>query len=78
MSALTIRLPNEVVTELDMRAHKLRMSRSEYIRESIKLMNKGIYDKERKSKLIEVSKRVKKESMIINYEFSEIEYDPEV
>ena len=77
MSALTIRLPEEVVNEIDMRAQKLHISRSEYIRQSIEAMNKGIYEQERKARLIRVSKQVRKESMAINAEFSKVEYDPE-
>ena len=77
MSALTIRLPDKVVNEVNMRAKKLHISRSEYIKRSIQNMNKGIYEQERMAKLIKISKRVRKESMVINSEFSKVEYDPE-
>ena len=77
MSALTIRLPDKVVNEVNMRAKKLHISRSEYIKRSIQNMNRGIYEQERKAKLIKISKRVRKESMVINSEFSKVEYDPE-
>jgi predicted transcriptional regulator len=75
MSALTIRLPDKVVNEVDQRAQKLHISRSEYIRKSIETMNKSIYEKERSEKLAKISKRVREESMIVNSEFSETEYD---
>ena len=48
-SALTVRLSNKIVHEVDIRAKKLRISRSEYIRKSIELMNKGINQQEKKS-----------------------------
>lgn len=77
MSALTIRLPNNVVEEVNIQAKKLHISRSEYIRKSIEYMNKQMYEKERKKKLIEASKKVRKESVLVNSEFARIENDPE-
>ena len=76
MSALTIRLPEEILSEADKQAQKLHISRAEYIRRSIENMNQKIYEKERKSKLIEASKRTRKGVMQINAEFSEVEDDP--
>ncbi len=40
MSALTIRLPDKLLTEVDKRAQKLRITRAEYIRKSIEDMIK--------------------------------------
>lgn len=76
MSALTVRLPKKVINELDDRAKKLHITRSEYVRQSIESMNKDLYQQERKKRFIEVSRLVKKESMIVNSEFSEIENEP--
>jgi metal-responsive CopG/Arc/MetJ family transcriptional regulator len=78
MSALTIRLPEQVLNEIDQRAQKLHISRSEYIRKSIENMNKRLQKEESRAKLIATSKRVRKESMIINSEFSKVEHDPEI
>lgn len=77
MPALTIRLPDEVINEVNKKAQKLHISRSEYIRKSIENMNKKINEQERVNRLVQASKRVRKESMIINSEFSKVEYDPE-
>ncbi|PCJ24528.1 MAG: hypothetical protein COA94_07210 [Rickettsiales bacterium] len=77
MSALTIRLPDEILDEVDKRSAKLHISRSEYIRLSIAKMNKGICEDERRAKLMETSHRVRKESMRINSEFAKVEHDPE-
>lgn len=77
MSALTIRLPDNVMDELDKRAQKLHITRSAYIRKSIETMNKKMQEEEKRTKLIETSKRVRKESILINSEFSKVEYDPE-
>lgn len=76
MSALTVRLPNNVIDEVNNRAKKLHITRSEYIRKSIKNMNKKLQQQERKDKFIRVSKLVRKESMVVNSEFSKVEYDP--
>jgi metal-responsive CopG/Arc/MetJ family transcriptional regulator len=76
MSALTVRLPNNVIDEVNNRAKKLHITRSEYIRKSIENMNKKLQQQERKDKFIRVSKLVRKESMIVNSEFSKVEYEP--
>lgn len=76
MSALTVRLANEVIDEINIRAKKLHITRSEYIRKSIENMNGKLREQERKSKFMKVSKLVRRESMIINEEFAKVEYDP--
>jgi predicted transcriptional regulator len=75
MSALTVRLANEVIDEINIRAKKLHITRSEYIRKSIENMNGKLREQERKSKFMKVSKLVRRESMIINAEFAKVEYD---
>jgi predicted transcriptional regulator len=77
MSSLTIRLPERMLNEVDKRAQKLHLSRTAYIKKSIEYMNMEIQENERKDRLIEASKRVRKESMLVNSEFSQVEYDPE-
>ena len=76
MSALTVRLPNNVIDEVNSRAKKLHISRSEYIRKSIENMNEKLQQQERKDRLVRASKLVRKESMIVNSEFSKVEYEP--
>ena len=77
MTALTIRLPDKVANEVKKRAQKLHISRSEYIRKSIESMNKKMHQQERANALVDASRRVRKESMTVNLEFSRVEYDPE-
>ena len=77
MSALTIRLSEQAANEVNIRAKKLHISRSEYVRRCIENMNKTMYKQERKERLRKASMRVRKESMRINSEFSIIEHDPE-
>jgi metal-responsive CopG/Arc/MetJ family transcriptional regulator len=76
MSALTFRLPHQVIDEVDNRAKKLHITRSEYIRKSIESMNKKLQQQERKDRFFRVSNLVRKESMIINSEFSKVEHEP--
>ncbi|AFC70658.1 ribbon-helix-helix protein, CopG family [Rickettsia australis] len=70
MSALTVRLPDDLAKEVAKRAKKLHISRSQYIRRSIETMNKSLYEQERKEQLFAISMRTRKESMKINSEFS--------
>jgi hypothetical protein len=60
------------------KASAMHLSQTEYIREAIKRMNAETAKSERTKQLIKASQLVRKESMIINKEFSEIEQDPEV
>ncbi|MDF2966209.1 MAG: hypothetical protein K0Q51_1597, partial [Rickettsiaceae bacterium] len=46
-------------------------------RQCIEAMNQKMYEKEKKNKLIRASQLTRKESMLINSEFSEVENDPE-
>lgn len=75
MSILTIRLTDEIEKQVNQIARKLHVSRNEYIKKCIIHMNTNIYDQELKDKLINASKRVRKESMIVNAEFDDIEYE---
>ena len=56
MSALTVRLPNKVIDEVNNRARKLHITRSEYVRKSIENMNKELQQQERKARFIRASK----------------------
>jgi len=77
MSTITIRLSEQVLNTVKMRARNLHISRGEYIRNAIEEMNKAFGKKEKISRLARASQLVRQNSMIINAEFSEIENDPE-
>jgi predicted transcriptional regulator len=76
MSALTIRLDDNTLHALTLKAKEMHVSRSEYIRKAIEFMNDMLSKKERTSALAKASMRVRDESMTINAEFAEIDYDP--
>lgn len=77
MTTVTLRLPDNIVHKLDINAHMLHMSRSEYIKKAIVEMNHDVEEHERKERLVAASLRVRQESMKINAEFAAIENDPE-
>ena len=77
MTALiSIRLSEDLLQIMKAHAHTLHLSKTDYIRKTIELMNQEIEKGEREKRLKDASLRVRKESMMINAEFSEIEHDP--
>ena len=78
MSVISIRLPEQLLNQLDHMAGILHIQRAEYIRKAIEHMNEEINKSERKEKLIQASMRVREESMRVNKEFSDIEHDKDI
>jgi Arc/MetJ-type ribon-helix-helix transcriptional regulator len=76
-SLVSIRLNDELLQKMKAKAHVLHLSQTDYIRKAIELMNDETEKRERTKRLQHASLRVRKESMKINTEFSDIEYDPE-
>ena len=77
MAAISLKLPDELAEESGRYADALKLSRSEYIRRAVEEMNRKTRARLRASRLAEASRRVRKESMRINAEFSAIERDPD-
>jgi metal-responsive CopG/Arc/MetJ family transcriptional regulator len=73
MTAISLKLPEELLDVSGRCAEALGMSRAEYIRRAIERMNRET----RAKRLAEVSRRVRKESMRINAEFAAIEAEPD-
>jgi len=78
MSVISLRLPDKLLHELDNRAQALHIQRAEYIRKAIEHMNNDVLNKEREQAIIQASLKVRKDSLRINKEFSDIEHDPEI
>ncbi len=76
MSLFSIRLNNQLINETKARAKILNMSESKYIRIAIEHMNEEVLRQEFNQKLKKASLLVRKESQLVNDEFSRIEYDP--
>lgn len=76
MLALTVRIPDAIAKEVEQRAKKLHITRSEYIRQSIENMNQALDREEKRARLIKSSNLVRNNSMSVNAEFAEVEHDP--
>ncbi len=77
MKAISLKLPDEVVSRSAEYAETLSISRAEYIRRAIEHMNKEIEDVLRANRIKKASQKVREESMRINAEFDAIEEDPD-
>ncbi|MBA3812948.1 MAG: CopG family transcriptional regulator [Alphaproteobacteria bacterium] len=77
MTTISLRLPDNIVHRIDVNAHLLHVTRSEYIKKAIIEMNADVQEQTRKQRLMAASQLVRKESMKINAEFAAIEDDPE-
>jgi metal-responsive CopG/Arc/MetJ family transcriptional regulator len=77
MTAISLKLPEELLDVSGRCAETLGMSRAEYIRRAIERMNRETRAKTRAKRLAEVSRRVRTESMRVNAEFAAIEAEPD-
>lgn len=77
MGAISLKLPEEVLETSRRCADTLHLSRAAYIRRAIERMNRQTETMLRARRLAEASKRVRKESMRVNREFSAIEQAPD-
>lgn len=75
MSTISLRLPDDLLTEADQHAKELKVSRAEYVRVALETMNAGIAAEQRRKRLMAASLRVRGESLAISEEFEKIEHD---
>jgi predicted transcriptional regulator len=76
MTTISIRLPDNVLNEVDKIAKDLNVPRTVYLRQAILTMNSKVKEERRRARVMKLSRRVREESMRINAEFSEVEHDP--
>ncbi len=76
MTTISIRLQDDVLSEVDKIARELNVPRTEYLRRAILAMNRKVNEDKRRTRIMKLSNRVRKESMQVNAEFSEVEHDP--
>ena len=74
MNAISMRLPEDVLVDLDRRAAQLKLSRTEYIRAAVQAMNRAVDAEGRKARIRNASLRVRAESLKVNAEFARIEH----
>ena len=77
MNTVSMRLPDEMLREVDKRAAELDILRTEYIRRAILAMNRALEDVKRRDRLKRASLKVRAESMKVNAEFAAIERAPD-
>jgi metal-responsive CopG/Arc/MetJ family transcriptional regulator len=78
MTTISLRLPDNLLREVEERAGDLHVPRAEYVRRALERMNREVLQQKRRTRLMEISLRVREESMNVNAEFSEVEHEPEV
>ncbi len=78
MSLISVRIPDPLLEETDLRAAELHLPRAAYVREALQRMNSVVASERRRKRLMEVSLRVRGISQEVNAEFSEIDSDPGV
>ncbi len=77
MSAISLKLPDELLEASDRYAGELQVSRAEYIRQAIARMNQDVEAQLRAARLAAASRKVREESMRVNAEFAAFERDPD-
>jgi metal-responsive CopG/Arc/MetJ family transcriptional regulator len=78
MTTISLRLPDDLLHEVEERAEALHIPRAEYVRRALEKMNREVLLQRRRSRLMELSLRVREESVKVNAEFGEVEHEPEV
>jgi metal-responsive CopG/Arc/MetJ family transcriptional regulator len=76
MTTLSLRLPDELLHEVDTYAKQMHIPRAAYVRKALEQMNDAVATQRRRTRLMEVSLKVRAESMLVNAEFDEIEDAP--
>jgi predicted transcriptional regulator len=77
MSTISIKLPDDLLKASTKLAESLHLSRAAYIRRSLQRMNRETERQLRAERIIRASLKVRKESMVVNAEFSRVERDPD-
>ena len=77
MTAISLKLPDEVLEHSRRCANALKISRAEYIRRAIEKLNRETNAMLRAKRMAEASRRVREDSMPVNAEFAAIEGDPD-
>ena len=62
MTRVSIRLPDDLLKEVDKRAHEMHISRAEYIRRAIESLNVKAVANHRRHRMMKASRRVREES----------------
>lgn len=77
MSTLSLRLPDELMHDVDYYADQLQIPKAAYVRRAIEQMNASMAVQQKRLRLMEASLKVRGESMKINAEFDAFEDTPD-
>lgn len=77
MDIVSMRLPEDLLREVDRRSAELNISRADYVRRALLAMNRAVLAEQRKARLRAASLRVRAESIRVNAEFAAIERAPD-
>jgi metal-responsive CopG/Arc/MetJ family transcriptional regulator len=75
MSAISLKLPADLLAAAGRCAEALQLTRAEYIRRAVEAMNRETRARTRARRLRDASHKVRGESMRVNAEFAAIERD---
>lgn len=76
MAISSLRLSDELQHEVDVCADEMHISRAAYVRKALEQMNAAVHAQRRWTRLMEVSLRVRDESIRVNAQFDAIEEAP--
>lgn len=74
MTTISLRIPDKLLTEVTQYSKEMNIPRTEYIRKSLIEMNHQMELNIRRKRMMDASRRVRKESMKVNAEFDAMEY----
>jgi predicted transcriptional regulator len=77
MSAISLKLPDDLLEASERCAAALKLSRAAYIRRAVEHMNRETQARLRARRLADASRRVRGESMKVNAEFAAVERAPD-
>ncbi len=77
MGTISMRIDEELLSEMDRQAKALHLTKSEYLRRAINEMREKVARDLGRQRLQEASRKVRRESMRINREFAEFEDAPD-
>ena len=76
MATLSLRLSDELLSEVDLLANSMGIGRAEYIRQALVRMKAEMEAARLRKRLQDASLKVRSESMAVNAEFSAVETEP--
>ena len=76
MATLSLRLSDELLSEVDTLADSMGIGRAEYVRQALLRMKAETEATRLRKRLQEASLKVRSESMAVNAEFSAVETEP--